>query len=115
MRERIEFASNGIKLSGLLEKPESETIAYALFAHWFTGGKDIAAASRIARALTEHGIAVLRTELLPAIPLIAESIQIQNPDQLNAQQQEQLQVSKELRSQLIEKILRLLRYSQNTQ
>lgn len=56
-----------------------------------------------------------RTELLPATPLIAESIQIQNPDQLNAQQQEQLQVSKELRSQLIEKILRLLRYSQNTQ
>jgi putative redox protein len=33
---------------------------YALFAHCFTCGKDVAAASRIARALTREGIAVLR-------------------------------------------------------
>jgi len=32
----------------------------ALFAHCFTCGKDIAAASRIARALAKHGIGVLR-------------------------------------------------------
>ena len=36
------------------------TCAHALFAHCFTCGKDIFAASRIARALTDHGIAVLR-------------------------------------------------------
>ena len=34
--------------------------AFALFAHCFTCSKDVLAASRIARALTEHGIAVLR-------------------------------------------------------
>jgi putative redox protein len=38
------------------EKPR----AMALFAHCFTCGKDIAAASRIARALSKHGIGVLR-------------------------------------------------------
>ena len=59
-RSRIEFESNGIKLAGLLETPATGTIAYALFAHCFTCGKDIAAASRIARALVERGIAVLR-------------------------------------------------------
>lgn len=60
MRQKIEFTSHQVQLSGLLETPESEPIAYALFAHCFTCGKDIAAASRIARALTEQGIAVLR-------------------------------------------------------
>ena len=34
--------------------------AYALFAHCFTCGKDILAASQIAKALTDRGIAVLR-------------------------------------------------------
>nr|WP_241264272.1 bifunctional alpha/beta hydrolase/OsmC family protein [Bowmanella dokdonensis] len=47
-------------LAGLLEKPESEVRCYALFAHCFTCGKDIAAASRISRALNRLGIAVLR-------------------------------------------------------
>lgn len=40
--------------------PESGVQAYALFAHCFTCGKDTAAASRISRALTRDGIAVLR-------------------------------------------------------
>jgi hypothetical protein len=39
---------------------DAETQRYALFAHCFTCGKDIAAASRISRALAERGIAVLR-------------------------------------------------------
>src|SRR5690554_2916396 len=52
--------SNGLTLSGLLETPANDVKAYAIFAHCFTCGKDIAAASRIAGALVEKGIAVLR-------------------------------------------------------
>ena len=60
MKSRIEFDSQGNTLSGLLESPVGEVRAYVLFAHCFTCGKDIAAASRISRALTQHGYAVLR-------------------------------------------------------
>ncbi len=60
MRLKVQFESHGHKLAGLLETPETAIRCYALFAHCFTCGKDIAAASRIARALTEKGIAVLR-------------------------------------------------------
>ncbi|MFT4928379.1 MAG: putative OsmC-like protein/alpha-beta hydrolase superfamily lysophospholipase [Phenylobacterium sp.] len=49
-----------ILLTGLLEKPQDNVKAYVLFAHCFTCGKDIAAASRIARALVAQGYAVLR-------------------------------------------------------
>jgi len=62
-RLKLEFANaDGQRLAGLLETPpEGTTIArYALFAHCFTCGKDIAAASRISRALAAGGIAVLR-------------------------------------------------------
>lgn len=48
------------RLDARLDLPEGEPRAYALFAHCFTCGKDVFAASRIARALTGHGIAVLR-------------------------------------------------------
>ncbi len=60
---KIEFENlEGDKLAGLLELPEqgNEVLSYALFAHCFTCGKDIAAASRISRALAARGIAVLR-------------------------------------------------------
>ncbi len=60
---RLEFEnSNGDTLAGLLELPEraAEITSFALFAHCFTCGKDIAAASRISRALAARGIAVLR-------------------------------------------------------
>jgi putative redox protein len=60
MRQKVEFSSNGLLLSGALETPESNIRCYALFAHCFTCGKDVAAASRISRALTREGIAVLR-------------------------------------------------------
>ncbi|MDJ0879011.1 MAG: alpha/beta fold hydrolase, partial [Halieaceae bacterium] len=60
MRKKVEFESNGQTLSGALEVPEAATRCYALFAHCFTCGKDVAAASRISRALTDDGIAVLR-------------------------------------------------------
>ncbi|MCP4335625.1 MAG: OsmC family protein [Gammaproteobacteria bacterium] len=60
---RLEFEnSDGETLAGLLEMPErvDEITSFALFAHCFTCGKDIAAASRISRALAASGIAVLR-------------------------------------------------------
>ncbi|MBO1255744.1 OsmC family protein [Alteromonas sp. 5E99-2] len=60
MKQKIEFCSGESTLSGLLETPDSEIRFYALFAHCFTCGKDVAAASRISRALTAKGIAVLR-------------------------------------------------------
>ena len=59
--ERIEFpGADGQKLSARLDAPDTQICTYALFAHCFTCGKDVFAASRIAQALTEHGIAVLR-------------------------------------------------------
>ena len=60
---KLEFEnSNGETLAGLLELPErmGQLSSFALFAHCFTCGKDIAAASRISRALAARGIAVLR-------------------------------------------------------
>ncbi len=61
MRQKIEFTgSTGEKLAGLLELPDSPAVAFALFAHCFTCGKDIAAASRVSRALLRHGYAVMR-------------------------------------------------------
>jgi putative redox protein len=60
---RLEFEnSNGETLAGLLDLPGQgdEISSFALFAHCFTCGKDIAAASRISRALAAKGIAVLR-------------------------------------------------------
>lgn len=59
--QRQEFiGADGHKLAARLDAPDGEAKAYALFAHCFTCGKDVFAASRIAQALTEHGIAVLR-------------------------------------------------------
>jgi uncharacterized OsmC-like protein/alpha-beta hydrolase superfamily lysophospholipase len=60
---KLEFENDaGETLAGLLETPpENVTISrYAIFAHCFTCGKDIAAASRISRSLSARGIAVLR-------------------------------------------------------
>jgi uncharacterized OsmC-like protein/pimeloyl-ACP methyl ester carboxylesterase len=59
--ERFQFASTeGHKLAAALDLPDREPLAYALFAHCFTCGKDVLAAKRIAVALAESGIAVLR-------------------------------------------------------
>ncbi len=51
---------HGVQLAARLDLPQDKPKAYALFAHCFTCSKDIFAASRIASALTGHGIAVLR-------------------------------------------------------
>jgi len=60
MRTKIEFPSQGQSLAGLLETPDRAIRAYVLFAHCFTCGKDVAAASRISRFLVQHGFAVFR-------------------------------------------------------
>ncbi len=59
--ERFDFPnSKGEKLAALLDRPLGKPVAYALFAHCFTCGKDNLAAKRIAERLTESGIAVMR-------------------------------------------------------
>jgi putative redox protein len=59
--ERFEFLNaRGEKLAAALERPAGSPIAFALFAHCFTCGKDNLAAKRIAEGLTARGIAVLR-------------------------------------------------------
>ena len=59
--ERFQFTGEGgLQLAAALDLPEREPVAYALFAHCFTCGKDVLAAKRIAVALAAKGIAVLR-------------------------------------------------------
>lgn len=60
--QKIEFSNNnGYKLSARLEFPiDSHPVAYAIFAHVFTGSKNLNATRHISRALTLNGIAVLR-------------------------------------------------------
>jgi putative redox protein len=52
--------SAGTTLAARLDAPDTRPRAYALFAHCFTCSKDTKAATYIARALVEAGIAVLR-------------------------------------------------------
>lgn len=60
-RIKLEFpGTDGLKVAGLLETPDSNPHSFALFAHCFTCGKDVVSASRIARALVARGYAVLR-------------------------------------------------------
>ncbi|MEE2527068.1 bifunctional alpha/beta hydrolase/OsmC family protein [Hyphobacterium sp. HN65] len=59
--QKVEFSgAMGDILSAKLELPAGNPRGYALFAHCFSCSKDFHAASRIARRLAEHGIAVLR-------------------------------------------------------
>jgi uncharacterized protein len=59
--QREDFpGAEGQRLAARIDVPDGPVRAYALFAHCFTCGKDIFAASRIAQTLTEHGIGVLR-------------------------------------------------------
>jgi uncharacterized OsmC-like protein/pimeloyl-ACP methyl ester carboxylesterase len=52
--------AEGQQLAAALDTPDGPPLAYALFAHCFTCGKDVLAAKRIATALAAKGIAVLR-------------------------------------------------------
>jgi uncharacterized OsmC-like protein/fermentation-respiration switch protein FrsA (DUF1100 family) len=59
--EKFQFTgSEGQQLAAALDMPDREPVAYALFAHCFTCGKDVLAARRIALSLAAKGIAVLR-------------------------------------------------------
>ena len=59
--EKLTFeGASGEALAARLDLPAGTVRAYALFAHCFTCTKDIFAAQRIAGALAEQGIAVLR-------------------------------------------------------
>jgi len=60
--QKLSFTNRaGQRLAAALEQPaDAEPAAYALFAHCFTCSKDIAAASRISRALAARGFAVAR-------------------------------------------------------
>jgi putative redox protein len=59
--ERFQFeGEGGHRLAATLDLPDRAPLAYALFAHCFTCGKDVLAARRIAVALATKGIAVLR-------------------------------------------------------
>ena len=59
--EKVEFeGALGETLAARLERPAGPALGWALFAHCFSCSKDVHAAQRIARRLTEHGFAVLR-------------------------------------------------------
>ena len=60
---RIKFSfvnGQGLQLAALLELPDGSPRAFALFAHCFTCSKESLAATRVCRALAQHGFAVLR-------------------------------------------------------
>lgn len=58
----VEIAGSSGTLAGVLEVPEGEVKAYAIFAHCFTCGKDFLPGARITRGLAERGIATLRID-----------------------------------------------------
>ena len=61
MTHAITFANNsGHELSARLDVPAFAPRAYAIFAHCFTCSKNLNAVRHISRALTQHGVAVLR-------------------------------------------------------
>lgn len=59
--EKIAFeGATGHELAGVIETPAGEARGTVLFAHCFTCGKDIKSAYWIAKALVDHGLAVMR-------------------------------------------------------
>jgi len=88
-RERITFKNkSGIELSAALELPDRATDTFVLFAHCFTCGKDIAAASRIVSAVViKHDVPIKLTangtvtsqqtvEVRPQISAIVKTVHI---------------------------------------
>ncbi|MGD8454562.1 MAG: alpha/beta fold hydrolase [Phycisphaerae bacterium] len=60
-RLRVSFVgAGGQRIAARLDAPAAHTVAYALFAHCFTCGKDLKAANWISRELVDRRIAVLR-------------------------------------------------------
>ncbi len=61
LHHRVRFENDeGHELAGVLDMPHGSPRAWALFAHCFTGSKNLKATRHICRALTDSGIAVLR-------------------------------------------------------
>src|SRR4029077_13807215 len=59
--EHFDFPNaRGEQLAAVLDLPLAKPMAFTLFAHCFTCGKDNLAAKQIAEQLAMHGIAVLR-------------------------------------------------------
>lgn len=59
--QRVTFENDaGVRLAGIVDSPESNPIANAVFAHCFTCGKDLKAIVKISRQLANRGIGVLR-------------------------------------------------------
>lgn len=58
--ERIHFRGASGQLAGILDWPDVEPRAFAVWAHCFTCGKDVKAAYHTSRALAAEGVAVLR-------------------------------------------------------
>ena len=52
--------SRGDQLAARLDLPDGEPLAFAHFAHCFTCSKDLAAATRLSRGLSDRGFGVLR-------------------------------------------------------
>ncbi|WP_197714703.1 bifunctional alpha/beta hydrolase/OsmC family protein [Corynebacterium alimapuense] len=53
-------SSMGTTMTGTIDFPDGEPVAYAIFAHCFTCSRFAPAASRVCKTLSEHGIAALR-------------------------------------------------------
>jgi len=59
--EKLQFTGQtGQSLAARLDLPDDSPVGIALFAHCFTCGKDVVAASRVAAGLAARGIATLR-------------------------------------------------------
>lgn len=59
--QRVTFLNRaGLELAAVVSLPTNIPRAFVLFAHCFTCGKDIAAASRISRSLSAQGFGVMR-------------------------------------------------------
>ena len=59
--EKVMFTgTDGLQLAGRMDLPSGPPIAYALWAHCFSCTKDVFAASRVSKGLTDRRIAVLR-------------------------------------------------------
>lgn len=52
--------SSDVALDAVIVEPDSDPLAYALYAHCFTCTKEIAAAVRVSNELVNHGVAVMR-------------------------------------------------------
>ncbi len=61
-RTRLTVAGDGAPLAATLDLPAGRPTGFALLAHCFTCSKDHTATTRIARGLTNRGLAVLRVD-----------------------------------------------------